>query len=360
MEEILHLSNMPDSILTHVTSYLSKESSILFAAGVTTPSSLSLSDNNFHVTAGHLSSTILSSLQQSGPWTKLDVGDLEKYKVLPYSTNLTDDDLYSVLVAIDAINCLKSLQLTGCTKITGRGLAPLRGSTVIESIDLGLAKCGQDPKYVGYGKEPEISEKDVLPILDSIVAAKENDLKFIMLPKTWRDVKTSELTQFLGRYNQLLVSREPECEKCFAELNSAESRGMVVNDHDSEDFGIQSYCCNMCMKNYCYECEKEFKEEGSVFTTQLLANCENCEKDYCGDCVPMDYCDKCKKQQCSICAPVKGCDGCWEGVCKTCDEGTWCYHTSADYRCGPCNQGEWFDIHCRLYLFLLWNQTCAS
>lgn len=94
------------------------------------------------------------------------------------------------------------------------------------------------------------------------------------------------------------------------------------------------------MKNYCYECEKEFKEEGSVFTTQLLTNCENCEKDYCGDCVPMDYCDKCKKQQCSICAPVKACDGCWEGVCKTCDEGTWCYHTSADYRCGPCNQGE--------------------
>lgn len=241
MEEILHLSNLPDSVLTHVTSYLSKESSILFAAGVTTPSSSS--DNKFHVTAGHLSSTILSSLQQSSSesWTKLDVGDLEKYKVLPYSKNLTDDDLYSVLVAIDAINCLKSLQLTECTKITGRGLAPLRGSTVIESIDLGLAKCGQEPKYVGYGKEPEIAEKDVLPILDSIVAAKENDLKFIMLPKKWRDVKTSELTQFLGRYNQLLVSREPECEKCFAELNSAERRSMVVNDHDSEDFGIQSY-----------------------------------------------------------------------------------------------------------------------
>ena len=348
MEEILHLGNMPDSVLTHVTSYLSKESSILFAAGVTTPSSSSSSDNNFHVTAGHLSSTILSSLQQSSsePWTKLDVGDLEKYKVLPYSTNLTDDDLYSVLVAIDAINCLKSLQLTGCTKITGRGLAPLRGSTIIESIDLGLARCGEEPKHVGWGKEPEISEKDLLPILDSIVAAEENALKFIMLPKKWRNAKTSELTQFLGRYNQLLVSREPECEKCYVELNSAESRNMVVNDHDSEYFGIQSYCCNMCMKNYCYECEKEFKEEGQyewqtiTWSQQLLTNCETCEKDYCGDCVPMDYCGKCKKQKCSNCAPVKGCDGCGEGVCKTCDEGRWCYHTTADYRCGPCNQGE--------------------
>lgn len=343
MEEILHLSNMPDSILTHVTSYLSKESSILFAAGVTIPSSSS-TDNNFHVTAGHLSSTILSSLQ-SEPWTKLDVGDLEQYKVLPYSTNLTDDDLYSVLVAIDAINNLKSLQLTGCIKITGRGLEPLRGSTVIESIDLGLANCGEEPTYhCRWGKEPEISEKDVLPILDSIVAAEDNVLKFTMLPKMWRDAKTAELTEFLGRYNQLLVSRGSECSKCNAELTSTERLAMVANDHDSKDFGIQSYCCNMCMKNYCYDCEKEYEEEGRwnkiMVTKQLLTNCENCEKDYCGDCVPMDYCGKCKKHKCSSCAPVKGCDGCGEDVCKDCDEGRWCYHTTADYRCGPCNQAQ--------------------
>ena len=91
MEETLYLSDMPDSILIHVTSYLSKESSVLFAAGVTTPSSST--DNNFHVTAGHLSSTVLSSLQSESSWIKLDVGDLEQYEVLPYSTNLTDDDL---------------------------------------------------------------------------------------------------------------------------------------------------------------------------------------------------------------------------------------------------------------------------
>ena len=197
MEEILHLSNMPDSIFTHVTSYLTKESSILFAAGVTvtTPSS---TDNNFHVTAGHLSSTIISSLQSESSWIKLDVGDLEQYNVLPYSTNLTDDDLYSVLVAIDAINNLKSLQLTGCTKVTGRGLEPLRGSAVIESIDLGLANCGQSPTYHCWGdKVPEIAEKDVLPILDSIVATEDNALKFIMLPKKWRDAQTAELTEFL-------------------------------------------------------------------------------------------------------------------------------------------------------------------
>jgi len=295
MEEILHLGDMPDSVLTHVTSYLSKESSVLFAAGVTTPSTST--DNKFHVTAGHLSSTILSSLQ-SEPWTKLDVGDLEGYKVLPYSTNLTDDDLYSVLVAIDAINNLKSLQLTGCIKITGRGLEPLSGSTVIESIAL----------------------------------------KFIMLPKKWRDAKTVELTQFLGRYNQLLVSRGSECSKCNAELTSTERLAMVANDHDSKDFGIQSYCCNMCMKNYCYDCEKEFEGTyswSSNVSEQLLSSCENCEKEYCGECIRMGYCGKCKKQKCFECAPVKNCDGCCEDVCKDCDEGRWCYHTTADYRCGP-------------------------
>lgn len=345
MEEILHLGDMPDSVLTHVTSYLSKESSVLFAAGVTTPSPSS-TDNNFHVTAGHLSSTILSSLQ-SEPWTKLDIGDLEQYKVLPYSTNLTDDDLYSVLVAIDAINNLKSLQLTGCTKITGRGLEPLRGSTVIESIDIGLAAHGQSPTYHCWGdKVPEISEKDVLPILDGVVAAEDNVLKFIMLPKKWRDAKTAELTHFLGRYNQLLVSREPECEKCNAGLTSTEPRSMVVNDHDSKDFGIQSCCCNMCMKNYCRECQKDFKEEGKwewqtqMVSKLLLKSCENCMKDYCGDCVQMSYCDICKKQLCSGCTSVKGCDGCGEDVCGDCDVGRWCEHTMADYRCEECNQSE--------------------
>ena len=341
MEEILHLSNMPDSILTHVTSYLTKESSILFAAGVTTPSS---TDNNFHVTAGHLSSTILSSLQSESSWIKLDVGDLEQYKVLPYSTNLTDDDLYSVLVAIDAINNLKSLQLTGCTKVTGRGLEPLRGSAVIESIDLGLANCGQSPTYHCWGdKVPEIAEKDVLPILDSIVATEDNALKFIMLPKKWRDAQTAELTEFLGRYNKLLVSRRSECSKCNAELTSTERMAMVVNDQGSDCFGIQSYCCNMCLKNYCYDCEKEFEGTygwSSNVTEQLLSSCENCEKEYCGECIRMGYCGKCEKQKCSSCAPVKNCDGCSEDVCKACDAGRWCYHTTADYRCGPCNQGE--------------------
>lgn len=343
MEDILHLGEMPDSILTEVTTYLSKESSVLFAAGVTIPSSSSNTNNNFHVTAGHLSSTILSSLQ-SEPWIKVDIGDFENYKVLPYSCNLTDDDLHSILVAIDAINNLKSLQLTGCTKISGRGLAPLRDSTVIESIDLGLANCGESPTRHCWGEEqPEISEKEVLPILDSIVATEDNVLQFIMLPKKWRDAKTAELTQFLGRYNRLLVGRESECAKCNADLNSSERMAMVENTQGSDYFGIQSYCCNMCMKNYCYDCEKEFEGRyswSSKVMKQLLTSCENCEKEYCVDCVPMGYCEKCKKQKCSSCAPVKNCDGCSEDVCKTCDEGRWCYHTTADYRCGPCNQGE--------------------
>ena len=339
MEETLYLSDMPDSILIHVTSYLSKESSVLFAAGVTTPSTST--DNDFHVTAGNLSSTILSSLQ-SEPWIKLDVRDLNDYKILqPYSKHLTDDDLYSVLVAIDAVNNLKSLHLTGCTTITGRGLKPLRGSTVIESIDLGLADCGQSPTYHCWGnKVPEITEKDVLPILDSIVATEDNVLKFIMLPKKWREAKTTELTQFLGRYNRLLVSRESECAKCNVELTGMD---MVINDHGSKDFGIQSYCCNMCMKNYCYDCEKEFDGRYSwspKVAEQLLTSCDNCEKEYCGECVRMGYCNKCKKQKCSRCAPVKNCDGCWEDICDDCYVGRWCEHTGADYRCEECNQGE--------------------
>ena len=309
------LHNLPDSIVTHITPYLSKESNVLFAAGVSAA-------NNY------VSSIILSSLQ-SEPWIVLDFGDLDKS--LPYSSNLTDDDLHSVLVAIDATNNLKSFKLTGCTKITGRGLKPLKSSTVIESIDLGLAGYGQSPTYHCW-KEPEISEADVIPILDSIISIDGNVLKFIMFPKKWRDAKTNELTGFLIRYNRVLESRDPKCTKCNSCLLREECLLMSSYGRD-EDFGTQHHCCNMCLKNFCYDWADQHENDDAG----PLNRCDNCLKDYCHDCVQMGYCDKCKQLLCVGCRKVKSCDGCFDDFCDYCEERI-CYHTWGATYCATCSQ----------------------
>ena len=63
------------------------------------------------------------------------------------------------------------------------GLQPLRGSVVLEQIDLALNKQHESSTIE---PEPSISEEVVLPILDSIVDADQNVLKHLQLPKKWR------------------------------------------------------------------------------------------------------------------------------------------------------------------------------
>eukprot|EP00985_Skeletonema_marinoi_P028517 scaffold25143_cov73-Skeletonema_marinoi.AAC.1 len=81
----------------------------------------------------------------AGGWVALDFGDIEK----DLATKLSDEDIRGVLLSIDAINNLRSLWLTNCINITGVGLEPLRGSTIIQQIDLSLVcvheSCKLDP-----------------------------------------------------------------------------------------------------------------------------------------------------------------------------------------------------------------------
>ena len=92
----------------------------------------------------------------------LDFGDIEK----ELSVKLKDDDIEKVLLCIDAVNKVKRLKLTSCVNITGAGLEPLRGSLIIEQIDLSLFGEHQRPHI---SPEPQISCSNVLPILDSII-----------------------------------------------------------------------------------------------------------------------------------------------------------------------------------------------
>ncbi len=175
-------------------------------------------------------------------WDTLDFGEIEK----DLAARLTDDDIKAVLWCIDAGNRVKKLSLAHCVNITGAGLEPLRGSTIIEQIDLSLAGKHQNPALIEPWHPPArivsltipfappISCELVLPILDSIIERGHlSSLKHLQFPMAWRTTKwyhegrehsnpNLAFVYFLMRYNQMLMNRGiVSCFHCSRNLSSS-------------------------------------------------------------------------------------------------------------------------------------------
>ena len=88
---------------------------------------------------------------------------------------------------------MNTLKLTGCINITGCGLEPLRGSSVLEQVDLSLVGQHESPVIT---HETMISEAAVITILDSIIGSRHAVLKHIQLPKKWRNEPSTSLDAF--------------------------------------------------------------------------------------------------------------------------------------------------------------------
>jgi len=148
-EDALLLSDLPDGILAHAASFLASPQKALFGLSMTA-SSESWTNNNFSIVREHQQST--AAILKSEEWDVLDFEDIEKSLVV----KLTEDDIGVILMFINAKQKLKKLKLSGCIHITGSCLEVLRGSTVIEHIDLSLVKQYETPKL---DPEPMISEE---------------------------------------------------------------------------------------------------------------------------------------------------------------------------------------------------------
>jgi hypothetical protein len=147
---------------------------------------------------------ILSSGVSDNAWEYLDFSEIDKSLV----SRLTDNDIKSMLVYIDAKQKLKKLNLCGCINITGVGLEPLRNSAVLEVIDLSLVGQYECPDIKPV---PPISESIVISILNSIIMTDGSTLRYVLLPKKFRSNPSSELDKFLRKYNRLLKSRDTKC-----------------------------------------------------------------------------------------------------------------------------------------------------
>ena len=124
--------------------------------------------------------------------------------------SLSDDNLKAVLICIDAVTNVESLYLSKCNLLTGRCLEPLSGSTVLKRIDISLASR----KSARSNVECSLELGEVLPVLDSIVAKGDNNLRHIQFPKKWRDAEHERLGRFIARYNNMLRMTAHKCCQC--------------------------------------------------------------------------------------------------------------------------------------------------
>ena len=189
------------------------------------------------------------------------------------------------MLAIDGVDKIKSLYFTNCTSITGVGLQPLTGSTVLERIDLSLVYLDRNPTI---DPEPPISVSVVVPILNSIIEREDNVLEHVQpqLPKKWRVERSNVLTQFLQRFDRVLNGRRYPCFKCgkvcqrFENEYSYELVHWGQGENDAAEYGVVSLSCHHCEKNFCGGCENEYDYNF----------CRTCERYYCRECNNVNYC----------------------------------------------------------------------
>ncbi len=317
------LVDLPIGILEHTASFLAAPSRALFAVAV----ALSNNENNL---PGENYSSIAGS-----DWEALDFGEIEK----ELAARLSDDDISDVLQHIDAFNKLKRLRLTNCIKITGVGLEPLRGSTIIELVDLSLTDDGESPRL---DPDPPISSELVLPILDSIVAAERCELKHLQFPHKFRTGRStdSDFHAFILRYNEMRDNRDTiACLNCDVSLPCDLLRWIDTRE-DSKYYATHNHICYQCTGQYCYDCLDGDDDDDDDDDEVILRYCNACQRDYCKECMRVKECGLCKDDSCEHCA--RECNECNKTICIECIRREDCYscsHCGVAY-CISCNMME--------------------
>jgi len=323
---IIRLTDLPSGILTHAATFLAAPSKALFA-----------------VALGENSPNERSLAIVGNQWDILDFEKIEK----GLAAKLTDDHIEKLLLCIDAVNNVKRLKLANCTKITGSGLEPLRGSLVIEQIDLSLVGAHESPMLY---PEPPISCDHVLPILDSIIEREGSALMHLQFPAKWREEPSteSEFHAFIMRYNQMWEDRDAiRCLECNKLLPAVANRWICIRETNRQFYGNHFNTCYGCLKHYCYICEIDGED------ISALIACHTCDRDYCVDCTKMHLCLSCSSSSCNNCYNFE-CHKCNEKFCSKCVENNHCVDCNT-VLCPDCGIDEDGELCCELC-----SQSCCT
>lgn len=307
----ISLFDLPIESLTNIASYLRTSSRALFAVALAYDHKNAQVRDLCGIRSLHSWRKQLSAVGGER-WDILDFGDLER----DLARRLCDSDIEAVLLFFDAVHTVRRLRLSNCTNIKGSCLEPIRGSLVLEQIDLSLV--GDN---MGALPAPNISFRHVLPILSECCSLRHiqfPDIREIVLNGT---ESSSELKHFITKYNQMWKKRDNvSCSKCSTDINISGGN----NTRWMNIFGIQFYTCAACTRFFCDECASEVVEDkpelGRV-DMQMLAFCAHCQKWYCADCRRMERCQvgiECDQYLCSDCNYLKECSGCTFKMCGDC------------------------------------------
>jgi FtsZ-binding cell division protein ZapB len=310
------LGDLPVGILEHAASFLAAPSRAFFSVALTTD--YDPPSDNSSITGND--------------WDTLDFGEIEEELAM----RLSDNDLSNVLQHIDAVNNVKRLRLTNCINITGSCLESLRGSKVVEKIDLSLTDDGESPVL---DPDPPISSELVLPVLDSIVAAERCGLKHVQFPHKFRTgtgrSTDSDFHAFILRYNEMRDNRDSiACLNCGDNIHQ-DSMGWINTCIGREYYATHNHICYQCTRQYCYSCSDE-EEDDEV----ILRYCKSCQRDYCKECRRVKECGLCKDESCERCS--RECNECNKTICIECIRREDCYscsHCGVAY-CISCNTME--------------------
>ncbi len=278
----------------------------------------------------------------------LDFGDVEK----SLAVKINDAHLVQVLFCFDAVNKVKKIRLTHCININGAGLWPLRGSTVVEQIDLSVVTRHKSPKLwkkLQIRRELHFNlwrDTSVVRTLDSIISQEGNALKHLQLHWSWRELgeysywRPNNVDQLIMRYNNMLESRGiVSCSMCTINLPA---RAVRIDDMSvqlsfnkwAQIDAAQHHTCLTCLRNYCDECVTT--ENNAANEMDILEYCHDCEGFQCQDCRKKDYCERCGRIFCAgTCGALKDCTGCPGKVCSRCSFESTCVRCNSIY-CGEC------------------------
>jgi hypothetical protein len=289
-------------------------------------------------------------------WEKIDFADVG----FGLCFKLTDDDIAGMLACINAVQQLKSLYLTYCIKITGRALEPLRGSNILEQLDLSLHGNHHGDMFPLYADFLEQTE--VIPILYSIIGRESHSLRHLNFPIRWpRSADSGYFDRFLETYNQTEYQQSIRCRNC--SVNCRES--LSLYREDERFLGLQNFTCYDCLNHYCYNCKDD---EGQFYLTfcnmcvklrckdcQLMKSCRSCSLSIneefdgayfgrnnvsfmCKDCCEHRQCDLCEHFFCHHCQDeMEFCDGCNKRGCEDCMQLMYCEYGDCEERqCANC------------------------
>jgi len=272
------------------------------------------------------------------------------------AARLRDAQLAALLERVDGKRATRRLELRGC-KLTGEGLAPLRGSDALEEVDL---RC---PVLTGsLPGPPKLDADRVSSILltcsalrtfrflessdyethfaagphRSCAARPLQAVRLAIHTRRWRAAGEPSACDFCAGSR---VGREWRYETC-ARCGRRSCRGGgggggggvggvggIVGGGDAHA-GPRA-CPPMVACSFCaqYVCESCCETSGS---------CDECFKQLCGgdECGGVSRCDVCRDTFCSKCRKVARCDACGAVACSSCT--AWQRCDCGRLRCDGC------------------------